>query len=169
MCAIKNYNKENLHEKGYIFAFNGKGEELKNCKHIPILTPHLGELAALLNISVEELRRTLIETVRKAAQDFRAMIVAKSECTILAYPNGEIFISPLGNSSMATAGSGDVLAGTIAGLMKLTPFAPLAGVYLHGTAGNFAHAEKSEGLIASDIMENLPRAIKKLRSLQNKN
>ena len=152
-----------------IFAFNGAGEELKNCKHIPILTPHLGELAALLNISVEELRRSLIENVRKAAQDFRAMIVAKSECTIIAYPNGEIFISPLGNSSMATAGSGDVLAGTIAGLMKQTPFAPLAGVYLHGTAGNFADAEKSEGLIASDIMENLPKAIKKLRQLQKEN
>lgn len=151
-----------------IFAFNGRGEELKNCKQIPILTPHLGELSALLNISVEELRKSLVETVRKAAQDFRAVIVAKSECTIIAYPNGEIFISPIGNSGMATAGSGDVLAGAIAGLMKQTPFAPLAGVYLHGTAGNISAAKKCEGLIASDIMENLPHAIYKLRELQNR-
>ena len=49
-----------------IFAFNGNGEELKTCKQIPILTPHLGELAALLNISVEELRGALVENVRNA-------------------------------------------------------------------------------------------------------
>ena len=65
---------------------------------------------------------------------------------------------------MATAGSGDVLAGTIAGLMKLTPFAPLAGVYLHGTAGDIGATEKSDGLIASDIMNCLPTAIKKLKA-----
>ena len=151
-----------------IFAFNGNGEELKTCKQIPILTPHLGELAALLNISVEELRGALVENVRNAAKNFRAVIVAKSECTIIAYPNGEIFVSPIGNSGMATAGSGDVLAGAIAGLMKQTPFAPLAGVYLHGTAGNISAEKNSEGLIASDILENLPQAIKKLRKLQER-
>lgn len=165
--VVSSFDKPLVLDADAIFAFNGHGEELKSCKHIPILTPHLGELAALLNISVEELRRALVENVRKAAQDFRSVIVAKSECTIIAYPNGEIFISPLGNSSMATAGSGDVLAGAIAGLMKQTPFAPLAGVYLHGTAGDLADSEKAEGLVASDIMENLPLAIKKLRQLQN--
>ena len=149
-----------------IFAFNGVAGELKACKQIPILTPHLGELAALLNTTVNELREFLIINVRKVAQELRAMIVAKSECTIVAYPNGEVFISALGNSGMATAGSGDVLAGTIAGLMKQTPFAPLAGVYLHGTAGDIAATFKGEGLIASDILENLPAAIKKLRELQ---
>ena len=149
-----------------IFAFNEKIDDLKLFKQIPVLTPHLGELSALLNKNIEELRLSLIENVRKTAQDFRAIIVAKSECTVAAYPNGEIFISPLGNSGMATAGAGDVLAGTIAGLMKQTPFAPLAGVYLHGTAGDLAAKDKSEGLIASDIMENLPIAIHKLRELQ---
>ena len=150
-----------------IFAFNGKAADLKKCKQIPILTPHLGELAALFESTVDELRKNLILNVKQVAQDYRAIIVAKCECTIVAYPNGEIFISALGNSGMATAGSGDVLAGTVAGLMKLTPFAPLAGVYLHGTAGNFAAEKNSEGLIASDILENLPLAIKKIRTLQN--
>ena len=149
-----------------IFAFNGNAEELKDCKQVPILTPHLGELAALLNVSVDDLRKNLVDNVRQAAQYFRVIIVAKSECTVIAYPNGEVFISPLGNSSMATAGSGDVLAGAIAGLMKLTPFAPLAGVYLHGTAGDIADEKNSEGLVATDIMNNLPVAIKKLRDLQ---
>lgn len=149
-----------------IFAFNGIADDLKKCKQIPILTPHLGELATLLNTTVDELRKSLILNVKKVAQDYRAIIVAKSECTIVAYPNGEIFISALGNNGMATAGSGDVLAGAIAGLMKQTPFAPLAGVYLHGTAGDFAASTKGDGLIASDILENLPVAIKKIRDLQ---
>ena len=148
-----------------IYPFNGHADELKACKQIPILTPHLGELSALLNIPVDKLRPALVPEVRRAAQAYRAIIVAKCETTIIGYPNGEIFISPLGNSSMATAGCGDVLAGAIVGLMKQTPFAPLAGVWLHGTAGNFAERERAEGLVAADVMNCLPFAIKKLRSI----
>lgn len=151
-----------------IFAFNGAADDLKKCRQVPIITPHMGELAALLGTTVAELRSALIINVRRAAQELRAIIVAKSECTVVAYPNGEVFISALGNSGMATAGSGDVLAGTIAGLMRLTPFAPLAGVYLHGTAGNFAAEKNSDGLIASDILNNLPAAVRKIRELQNR-
>ena len=152
-----------------IYPFNGKADELKACKQIPILTPHLGELSALLDIPVEKLRPALVSEVRRAAQEYRAVIVAKCEVTIVGYPNGEIFISPLGNSAMASGGCGDVLAGAIAGLMKQTPFAPLTGVWLQGTAGNFAADEKSEGLIASDVMEKLPAAIKKLRAIGYQN
>lgn len=147
-----------------IYPFNGHADELKTCKQIPILTPHLGELSALLDIPVEKLRPALVPEVRRAAQTYRAIIVAKCETTIIGYPNGEIFISPLGNSSMATGGCGDVLAGAIAGLMKQTPFAPLTGVWLQGTAGSFAAQDKAEGLIASDVMNRLPDAIKKLRA-----
>ena len=152
-----------------IFAFNGNADELKACKQIPILTPHLGELSALLNIPLEKLRPALFYEVRRAAQAYRAIIVAKCEATFIGYPNGEVFISPLGNSAMATGGCGDVLAGAIAGLMKQTPFAPLTGVWLQGTAGNFAAEEKAEGLIASDVMEKLPAAIKKLRAIGYQN
>ena len=152
-----------------IYPFNAHADELKACKQIPILTPHLGELSALLNIPVEKLRPALVPEVRRAAQEFRAIIVAKCEATIVGYPNGEIFISPLGNSAMASGGCGDVLAGAIAGLMKQTPFAPLTGVWLQGTAGNFAAEEKAEGLIASDVMNHLPAAIKKLRAIGYKN
>ncbi|MBR1729221.1 MAG: NAD(P)H-hydrate dehydratase [Selenomonadaceae bacterium] len=159
-------DKQLILDADALFAFNGNVEALKNCKQIPILTPHLGELATLLNTTVEELRNNLVETIRQAAQNFRAILVAKFESTIVAYPNGEIFISSLGNEGMATGGCGDVLAGAIAGLIKQTPFAPIAGVYLHGTAGDLAFAENSDGLIASDVMNNLPVAIKNLRALQ---
>ena len=147
-----------------LYPFNGQIDELKSCKQIPILTPHLGELSALLNIPVEKLRPNLVPEVRRAAQENRAIIVAKCETTVIGYPNGEIFISSRGNSAMATAGCGDVLAGAIVGLMKQTPFAPLAGVWLHGTAGNFAAQENAEGLIASDVMNCLPAAVKAIRN-----
>ena len=73
-----------------------------------------------------------------------------------------------GNSGMATAGCGDVLAGTVAGLMMQTEsaLAPMLGVYLHGLAGDLAYAEKGEGLIASDIREKLPEARQLLRKNQ---
>ena len=151
-----------------IFAFNGRVEDLKQCKQIPIVTPHLGEFAALLEKPLDELRKDLVTAVREAAQEFRAVFVVKCETTLVAYPNGEVFISPLGNAGMATGGSGDVLSGTIAGLLKLTPFAPLAGVYLQGTAGDLAFEQKSEGLVATDILDNIPEAIKKIRQLQSK-
>ena len=165
---VETVDKPLILDADALFAYNGKVDSLKACKQIPILTPHLGELAAMLTTSVEDLRTNLVENVRKASQSFRAIFVAKSESTIIAYPNGEIFISSLGNEGMATGGSGDVLAGAIAGLIKQTPFAPIAGVYLHDTAGDMAFNEGSDGLIASDIMNYLPNAIKKLRTMQNR-
>jgi NAD(P)H-hydrate epimerase len=74
----------------------------------------------------------------------------------------------VGNPGMATAGSGDVLAGTIAGLMKQmeSELAPLVGVYLHGRAGDIAYSEKGEALMAGDIRENLAVALKELRQKQ---
>ncbi len=148
-----------------IYPFNGKADELKACKQIPILTPHLGELAALLNIPVDKLRGALVHEVRRAAQEYRVIIVAKCEATVVGYPNGEIFISSLGTNAMASGGCGDVLAGAIAGLMKQTPFAPLTGVWLHGTAGKLASDDFAEGLTATDVMNCLPTAIKKLRAI----
>ena len=98
--------------------------------------------------------------VREAAQKYQSVFVVKSECTIAVYPDGEAFFTTKGNPGMATAGCGDVLAGTIAGLVSQTEegLAPLAGVYLHGLAGDLAYEEKREGLIASDVLEKLPEA-----------
>lgn len=140
-----------------IFAFNGQGELLKNCGYRPVLTPHLGELAALLKTSVAELRKNLLLSTRKASRAFDAVLVAKSECTIVVYPDGRAYASSCGNSAMATAGCGDVLAGTIAGLYKqcLEGCAPIAGVYMHGTAGDRAAAKKGMGMLAGDILEML--------------
>ena len=143
-----------------IYAWNGQGEKLQGCRQIPVLTPHIGEMAALLGISSSELRASLLETVRRAAREFRAVFVVKSECTLVVYPDGTAFMNSCGNSGMATAGCGDVLAGTIAGLMRQCApgLAPLAGVYLHSRAGDLAKEKLGNGLIASDILASLPQA-----------
>ncbi len=144
-----------------IYAFCGKTDAFKGFAFVPILTPHLGEMAHLLELSVDELRASLLDMTREAAREYHAVFVVKSECTVIVYPDGQVFLTSKGNSGMATAGAGDVLAGAVAGLMKQTAagLAPLAGVYIHGLAGDLAAKEKGYGLIASDILENLPRAL----------
>lgn len=151
-----------------LFAFRGHLKELARAKQMPVLTPHLGELAGLLGETAATLRKDLLSCVREAAGRLQSVIVAKSECTLIAYPNGEVFFTTKGNPGMATAGCGDVLAGAIVGLMQQTEsgLAPLAGVYLHGLAGDLAAAHSGDGLIASDVLARLPQALVKLRRLQ---
>ena len=143
-----------------IHAFNKQPDLLGSLKQVPVLTPHLGEMAAFLGVSVPELRESLLPIVREAASEYQSVFVVKSECTMIVYPDGDAFFTTKGNAGMATAGCGDVLAGTIAGLMKQmeSGLAPLLGVYLHGLAGDLAAKEKGEALIASDIREKLPEA-----------
>ncbi len=162
-----NVNKPLIIDADGIFAFCGHGELLRDCKQTPILTPHLGEMAAFLETSVVKLRENLVEIVRKAAKNFNAVFVVKSECTIVANPTGELFFTSKGNAGMATAGCGDVLAGTIAGILAESKNydAIMTGVYLHGLAGDLAYGELGEGLVATDVLAKLPAARQMLKSV----
>ena len=152
-----------------IYAFAGKkSEQLTKLSQAPVLTPHLGEMAAFLGLeNAGDLRKNLLPVLREKAKACRSILTVKSECTITVYPDGEAFFSSKGNPGMATAGCGDVLAGTIAGLTRQTEnsLAPLAGVYLHGLAGDMAYEKFGEGLVASDVLNNLPAALKYMRAL----
>jgi len=144
-----------------IQAYCGAGEALREAKATPILTPHLGEMAALLEISVVELKADLLALARQAAGAYNSVFVLKSEKTIVVFPNGMVSIATTGNPGMATAGSGDVLSGTIAGLKAQgmsAGNAALAGVFLHGFAGDLAANNGMTGLIAGDIIAALPAA-----------
>lgn len=148
-----------------IFAFSQAPDELKKIKQVPILTPHLGEMANLLHITISDLKDNLWEIARKAAEYFNAIFVLKSEKTLVVYPDGNIFVTTVGNAGMATAGSGDVLAGTIAGIVaeKLAgKMSAPVGVYLHGLAGDLAGENGQAGLIAGDILLNLSKARKQI-------
>lgn len=149
-----------------LYAFCGHTEELAKLGNPLIMTPHLGEMAELLGVKAEQVRENLVAHARKAAADWRAILVVKSECTIVAFPDGRVFFTSKGNPSMATAGAGDVLAGAVAGLTKEAgpEAAALLGVYLHGFAGDLAAEEKAEGLVAGDILERLPEARRRLKN-----
>lgn len=147
-----------------IYAFREQGELLAMCQSVPVATPHLGEMAMLLGITVAELKSNLLELTRKAAQDFNAIFVVKSETTIVVYTDGTAYAAGTGNPGMATAGCGDVLAGTISGLYKQCSEYkyPLAGMYMHGRAGDLAYEEKGNCLLASDIIAKISAAANEL-------
>jgi NAD(P)H-hydrate epimerase len=142
----------------------------RKCKSV-ILTPHLGEFSRLTSLSVDEIEKNKIEIARSFARKHDVVLVLKSAPTITAVPHGEIFVNPTGNAGMATAGSGDVLAGIIAALVGQhnTPAqAGINGVYVHGSAGDIARDEIGEmGMLASDIMNRIPIALKQLQDRKN--
>lgn len=130
-----------------------------------ILTPHLGEFSRLTNISIDEINKDRENIAKEFAKEHKIVLVLKSNHTIVTDGN-KIYINKIGNPGMATAGSGDVLTGIIASLMKnLDPYnAAILGVYIHSLAGDIAKMKLGEeSLMASDIINNIAEAIKFLR------
>jgi NAD(P)H-hydrate epimerase len=129
-----------------------------------VLTPHPGELSALTGLSIAHIQSDRIGTAREFAQKWGAVLVLKGNKTIIALPNGEAFMNLTGNPGMATAGSGDVLAGIIGGLTAQNlevSSAALVGVYIHGAAGDLgALSQGQRGLTAGDLIKYLPQVIK---------
>ncbi len=139
---------------------------LRKAKVPVILTPHPGEMARLLNITTKKLQKSRLQYATQFAQEHGVYLVLKGFRTIVATPSGEIFINATGNPGMATGGMGDVLTGVIAALLaqgiKL-PEAVVTAVYLHGRAGDrVAERLGDRGLLASDVIEEMPLAIKEL-------
>ncbi|HEY4002113.1 MAG TPA: NAD(P)H-hydrate dehydratase [Candidatus Xenobia bacterium] len=128
-----------------------------------VITPHAGEMATLLNVPIHAILDEPIRHARKAARSFNVVAVLKGAHTLVADPDGHVFINPSGNSGMATAGMGDVLTGVIAALLAqgATPLhAAVTGVYVHGVAGDLAASDVGRrGLLASDVSDRLPRAL----------
>jgi hydroxyethylthiazole kinase-like uncharacterized protein yjeF len=141
-------------------------EFLKVKRDFPIiLTPHPGEFSRLTGFSIAKIRGNRIGLSRDCAMDYRVYLVLKGHHTVIATPDGKVYINETGNAGMATAGSGDVLAGLITGLIgQFYPAQSLekilqAAVFVHGFAGDLAKEHTGEmGLMASDILEYIPSA-----------
>ncbi len=132
-----------------------------------ILTPHPGEMARLSGLSVAEIQSDRLDTARKFAQEWQKTVVLKGACTVIASPEGYSRISPIANPGLASAGTGDVLTGAIAGLLAqgVSLFdAAALGVYLHGKAGEMVkNIIGDAGMIATDLLSALPVVIKQLK------
>ncbi len=126
-----------------------------------VLTPHPKEAARLLNLSVETIQSNRVKYSLEISKKYKAIVVLKGSGTVIAEPGGTTYICPFGYSGMATAGMGDVLTGVVAGLLaqNFTVLeAAILAVTWHALAAEIAN--KGNGLLASDVMENLPEIIK---------
>ena len=145
-------------------AHAGELEALADRKAATVLTPHAGELGRLLGIDSRDVQARRLECARRAASEARAVVVLKGDDTIVALPDGRAAISRGGAPALATAGTGDVLSGVIGAYLakRMDPFhAACAAVFVHVSAGRHAAAEIGpEGVIASDVIDALPRAIR---------
>jgi len=146
-----------------INALAGHLGTLKTKRNI-IITPHPGEMSGLTGLSKTEIQNNRKEVSRRFARDQQITVVLKGHKTVVADAKGNFYTNKTGNPGMATAGSGDVLTGIIASFLGqgLDTFkAAKYAVYLHGLAGDLAAKEKTQlGMIASDITDKIPEAIK---------
>jgi len=138
--------------------------------HVRVLTPHPGEMSRLTSKTVREIEADRIGAARSFATEKQVCLVLKGERTLVAFSDGRVSINPTGTPAMATGGSGDILTGLIAGFLGQFPdrweSAILAAVYLHGLAGELGAESKGEkSLIATDLLEFLPAAIKACANL----
>lgn len=136
-----------------------KNDKIKNL----IFTPHPKEASRLLNCELEDVLNNMENSAKKICEKYNCITVLKSHNTIVSDGN-KIYRNTTGNSALAKAGSGDVLAGIIAGLLaqKMTPFdASCLGVYIHGLAGDLAKNDLTAyGVLASDTVRYIPNALK---------
>jgi hydroxyethylthiazole kinase-like uncharacterized protein yjeF len=138
--------------------------QLALTNRIRVLTPHPGEMARLTGKSTAEVQADRIGTARTFATGRGVTLVLKGQRTLLAFPDGRVWINPTGTPAMGTGGTGDILTGLIAGFLAQFPEradqAVAAAVYLHGLAGEIgARALGEKCFIATDILQYLPRAM----------
>ncbi len=150
-----------------ITALSSDIEILRKRSAPTILTPHLGEMSRMVDKPVSEIINNKTDLVQKWAKKLNAVIVLKGAHTLIGSPDEHVFVNMSGNSGMASAGSGDVLTGTIAAMYGLgLPLieAVKTGVFMHGYSGDMAAVKKGEdGITAQDILDYLPYALRDFR------
>jgi len=151
-------------------AFDGTADKLSGKGRALVITPHPGEMARLTGLSIPEVQRDRIGVARSFAREHEVIVVLKGHRTLIAQPDGEVWVNTTGNPGMATGGTGDVLTGMVAGMLAQNPQkiieAVTAAVHLHGLAGDIACETMGEqSLVATDLIEALPEAFQRVRGL----
>jgi hydroxyethylthiazole kinase-like uncharacterized protein yjeF len=162
--AVKRYTRPIVLDADGLNAFEGKAGELTGNIGKIVITPHPGEMARLTGQSIAEIQANRVEIARNFAREHGVIVVLKGHRTLVASPDGKVWVNPTGNPGMATGGTGDVLTGMVAGLMAQHPKEPLLAtalaVHLHGLAGDIAWQELGEtSLVASDLIKWLPQSL----------
>lgn len=168
ISLVNNFIKQ-VTNRGDKIVIDGDAINILSMQENPILpfnsviTPHPKELSRLLKLPVAEINNNRLEIAKQAASQFNVVVVLKGANTIIAEPNGNTYINSTGNSGLATAGSGDVLSGIIAGFIAQglsLKNASILSVYLHGLAADNAIKQLNEySLTAEKLMEYIPAAL----------
>jgi NAD(P)H-hydrate epimerase len=142
-------------------------------ERLRVLTPHPGEMGRLARRSLREIEEDRVGVARAFACQRQVHLVLKGYRTLLAFPDGQVWINPTGTPAMATGGSGDILTGMIAGFLAQFPQQPeqaiAAAVYLHGLSGEIGARELGEKcLIATDLLRYLPAAMEQCAHIQDR-
>jgi hydroxyethylthiazole kinase-like uncharacterized protein yjeF len=147
-----------------LFAFSGKPELLRECPADLVLTPHAGEFARLSGKPIEVILADRLGCATAFAKEIGKVVLLKGAPTLVASPDGRVFVNPTGNAGMATGGAGDALTGVIGALLALGIGglnAAVCGAYLHGLAGDLAQKSIGTfGMVAGDIVNALPKAFR---------
>lgn len=171
--AVAKYKNPIVLDADGLNAFEGRVAELNGRGRTLVITPHPGEMARLAGCSTADVQKDRLNIARKFAREHELIVVLKGDRTLVAEPDGEVWVNTTGNPGMATGGTGDILTGMVAGFVAQNPTHALqavcAAVYLHGLAGNVACEQMGEHcLVATDLLGNLPEAIRRtLKSAQS--
>ena len=149
-------------------AFEGQASELNGKGRTLVITPHPGEMARLTGSTVAAVQRDRINVARTFAREHELIVVLKGHRTLIAQPDGTVWVNTTGNPGMATGGTGDILTGIMSGLMaqnlERVVEGVIAAVHLHGLAGDVARESMGErSLVATDLVKALPEAFRRVR------
>ncbi len=149
-------------------AFEGRANELNGKGRTLVITPHPGEMARLAGSTIAAVQRDRINVARTFAREHELIVVLKGHRTLIAQPDGTVWVNTTGNPGMATGGTGDILTGMVSGLIAQNPEhiveAVFAAVHLHGLAGDVARESMGEhSLVATDLVRALPEAFRRVR------
>jgi NAD(P)H-hydrate epimerase len=166
--VVKKYKLPIVLDADGLNAFEGRTAELKNKAGTLVITPHPGEMARLIGSTIPAVQGDRLNVARSFAREHQLMVVLKGHRTLVAQPDGTVWVNTTGNPGMATGGTGDILTGMVAGLIAQNPDriadAVMAAVHLHGLAGDIARESMGEhSLVATDLLAALPDAFRRTR------
>jgi hydroxyethylthiazole kinase-like uncharacterized protein yjeF len=166
--VIKKYKMQIVLDADGLNAFEDRAAELKNKAGALVITPHPGEMARLTGLTIAAVQRDRLNVARSFARENQLIVVLKGHRTLIAQPDGTVWVNTTGNPGMATGGTGDILTGMVAGLIAQNPDrvveAVIAAVHLHGLAGDVARESMGEhSLVATDLLTALPEAFRRTR------
>jgi ADP-dependent NAD(P)H-hydrate dehydratase / NAD(P)H-hydrate epimerase len=168
-AAVARYNTPMVLDADALNTFEHDAGKLTGRGRTLVITPHPGEMSRLTGRSVADIQANRLGVARTFAREHELIVVLKGHHTLIASPDGTVWVNPTGNPGMATGGTGDVLTGMVTGLIAQHPQQALAAtalaVYLHGLAGDLASESVGEScLVATDLVRFLPEAFSEMRA-----